>query len=503
VFNMAVMGMRLSQRVNGVSLLHGAVSRGMFGGLWGGFDTDEVPIGSITNGVHAPTWVAREMMELAGREVPSLLATATGWEGISGVADKEIWQIRKILRTRLVEGARHRLRESWHQRGASDAELGWIDDVLDPDVLTIGFARRVPSYKRLTLMMSSPERLRALLLDPDRPVQIVIAGKAHPADEGGKRLIQEIVRFADSEDVRHRIVFLPDYDMDLGQLLVQGCDVWMNNPLRPLEACGTSGMKAALNGGLNLSIKDGWWDEWADGQNGWVIPSADGVTDQDRRDVLEAAALYELIDDHVAVQFYDRSDGLPRRWLEMVKHTLATLGPRVLASRMVRDYVRDLYAPAAVSFRRIEDSGFAGAKELSAWKGKVQKAWPGVAVEHIESWAGEPEHGDSPTLGAALLVRATVELADLTPDDVVVEAVYGRVDESDSLVEPRTVELASDGPAEDGRLRFAGEVPLDRTGAFGYSVRVIPRHHLLAADAEMGLVALPADPEGMTDGDLR
>ena len=498
VFNMAVMGMRLGQRVNGVSRLHGEVSREMFGGLWGGFDTDEVPIGSITNGVHAETWVAREIMDLAAREVPSIME-GHGWNGVLDVPESEIWRVRRILRERLVLDARRRLRASWKQRGASEAELAWIDEALDPDVLTIGFARRVPSYKRLTLMLRDPDRLRALLLDPERPVQIVIAGKAHPADEGGKRLIQDIVRFADSEDVRHRIVFLPDYDMALAQVMVAGCDVWMNNPLRPLEACGTSGMKAALNGGLNLSIRDGWWDEWYDGQNGWAIPSADGLAGPDRRDELEAAALYELIEDHVAVTFYDRdAAGLPRRWLEMVTHTIATLGPKVLATRMLRDYVEGYYTPAARSARAMAADGYEGARALAAWKRRVRKAWPGVAVEHVES-SGE----DSPHVGARLPVRVVVDLGGLDPSDVAVEAVYGRVDESDALLDPAYLELSGGEPVDGGGLRYVGEVPLSRSGPFGYSVRVVPRHRLLSGRAEMGLVALPPAPHGMTSGDLR
>ncbi|WP_433327028.1 alpha-glucan family phosphorylase [Spirillospora sp. CA-294931] len=499
VFNMAVMGMRLAQRVNGVSRLHGEVSREMFGGLWGGFDTAEVPVGSVTNGVHAGTWVAREVLELAAREIPSLTESARGWDQIGRVSEGEIWRVRRVLRERLVTEARRRLRESWRQRGASEAEVSWIDDALDPDVLTIGFARRVPSYKRLTLMMRDPERLRALLLDPDRPVQILIAGKAHPADEGGKRLIQDIVRFADAEDVRHRIVFLPDYDMALGQALVQGCDVWMNNPLRPLEACGTSGMKAALNGGLNLSIRDGWWDEWYDGQNGWAIPSADGLAGPDRRDELEATALYELIADHVSVVYYDRdASGLPRRWMEMVKHTISTLGPKVLASRMLRDYVQEYYSPAAASGRAMAADGYAGARSLAVWKQRVTRAWPGVAVEHVESTVEE-----SPHAGSRLPIRVVIDLAELSPDDVAVEVAYGRVDETDELQEPSYLELTPEDPTEDGHLRYTGDVPLARSGAFGYSVRVVPRHALLSGRAEMGLIALPPAPEGMTNGNLR
>ena len=305
---MAVMGFRLSQRANGVSLLHGEVSRGMFNGLWPAFDQDEVPITSITNGVHAPTWVAREVFELAakaGADTDSSWDDPEVWEVVDRIPGADLWSTKRELRSRLVDDARKRVRRSWRKRGAAPAELGWIDSVLDPDVLTIGFARRVPSYKRLTLMMRDPERLKRLLLHPERPIQLVIAGKAHPADEGGKKMIQEIVRFSDDPEVRHRIVFLPNYDIAMAQPLYPGCDVWLNNPLRPYEACGTSGMKAALNGGLNLSILDGWWDEWYDGDNGFAIPSADGIDDPDRRDDIEAAALYDLIENEVAPRFYD------------------------------------------------------------------------------------------------------------------------------------------------------------------------------------------------------
>ena len=373
VFNMAVMGMRLAQRVNGVSRLHGEVSREMFAGLWPGFDTAQVPIGSVTNGVHAPTWVAQEVLDLASA-TPEDSAVAQqlpedghAWERVAHTAPARLWEIRRALRGRLVAQARERLRASWRQRGASDAELGWTDGVLDENVLTIGFARRVPSYKRLTLILHDQARLTELMLDPERPVQFIIAGKAHPADDGGKRLIQQMVQFADNPAVRHRIVFLPDYDMAMARALVQGCDVWLNNPLRPLEASGTSGMKSALNGGLNLSIRDGWWDEWYDGADGWAIPSADGVEDPERRDELESNALYDLLGLTVAPRFYDTGpDGLPRRWLEMVGHTLRALGPRVQASRMVRQYVEELYIPAAQASRALSEGVVAADSTASA-----------------------------------------------------------------------------------------------------------------------------------------
>lgn len=497
VFNMAVMGLRLAQRANGVSLLHGAVSRGMFSGLWPGFDGDEVPITSVTNGVHAPTWTAREVTDLAhGASIDD----AEGWEAIAATPDEQLWGIKRSLRQNLIDMARARLRESWLNRGATEAELGWIDDVLDPDVLTIGFARRVPSYKRLTLMLRDPERLRSLLLDPERPVQLVVAGKAHPADDGGKRLIQQLVQFADSEDVRHRIVFLPDYDMSMAVNLYPGCDVWLNNPIRPLEASGTSGMKAALNGALNLSILDGWWDEWFDGENGWAIPTAEGVEDADRRDDLEAEALYSLIENSVAPAFYRRDDaGLPPRWLAMLKHTLRTLGPKVLASRMLREYVTRLYTPAAESARAVEDSSFAVARDLSTWKKRVRGGWSTLRIEHVEA----DGVGDAVMQGAKITVRAFVNLGDLGPEDVDVEVAYGRVDADDRLVAAQQAAMAPVESYEGNRWEYRLDIDLDKNGPFGYTVRILPHHVGLASSAELGLQVLPAETAGLADGVLR
>ena len=500
VFNMAVMGLRLAQRANGVSELHGKVSREMFAGLWPGFEPSEVPIDAVTNGVHAPTWVAREVWELAEREVgPGLVHDATGWEGIERVTDEQIWKVRRKLRANLVEDARDRLRQSWQTRGASPAELGWVEKVLDPDVLTIGFARRVPSYKRLTLMMRDPDRLRSLLLHAQRPVQIVVAGKSHPADDGGKRLIQELVRFTDDPEVRNRIVFLPNYDIAMAQTLYPGCDVWLNNPLRPLEACGTSGMKAALNGCLNLSVLDGWWDEMFDGENGWAIPTASGVTDADRRDDLEAAALYDLIEHTVSPMFYDRgADGLPSRWIEMVRHTLQSLGPKVLASRMLRDYVMRLYLPASRAGRML-DGDYQRAHELATWKRKVRTGWPAVRVDHTEV-SGV---GDVAEIGTTLELRAFVSLGELAPDDVDVQVVHGRVDERDEIGSMRVVPLRHAESYESGRHRFDGEVKLERSGPFAYTVRIVPKHPLLASPAELGLAVLPAATAAMDSGPLR
>ncbi|MEO7754602.1 MAG: alpha-glucan family phosphorylase [Terracoccus sp.] len=485
IFNMAVMGLRLAQRANGVSELHGVVSRGMFDGLWPGFDEVEVPITSITNGVHAPTWVDRTVYDVARQHLGTAdVAGSDAWDRIDEVPAAAIWSAKREMREKLVADVRRRVRSSWHKRGASDAELGWVDDVLDPDVLTIGFARRVPTYKRLTLMLRDTARLKSLLLHPEHPIQLVIAGKSHPADETGKRLIQQMVQFADQEDVRHRIVFLPNYDIAMAQHLYPGCDVWLNNPLRPFEACGTSGMKAALNGGLNLSILDGWWDEWFDGHNGWAIPTADGVEDPERRDDIEAAALYDLIEHNVASQFYERDpEGLPRGWLAMMTHTLKTLSPKVLASRMVQDYTQKLYAPAATAGRALGGDDFAGARELAAYKARVRAAWPQLKVEHVEPSGVS----DSPEVGDVLELKAYVDLAGLAPDDVEVQLVHGHVNDLDELwdVEVAPLTLAESG--EGGHHQFTGTQPLGRTGSFGYSVRIVPKHESLATAAELGL----------------
>ncbi|MET7618541.1 alpha-glucan family phosphorylase [Streptomyces sp. NPDC005408] len=508
LFNMAVMGLRLAQRANGVSTLHGAVSRGMFAGLWPGFDAAEVPITSVTNGVHAPTWVAPEVFRLGAGQIGASRAEdalsvggSQRWDAVADIPDADIWELRRELREQLVLEVRERLRASWRQRGAGAAELGWIDGVLDPDVLTIGFARRVPSYKRLTLMLRDRDRLMELLLHPTRPVQIVVAGKAHPADDGGKRLVQELVKFADDPRVRHRIVFLPDYGMAMAQKLYPGCDVWLNNPLRPLEACGTSGMKAALNGCLNLSVLDGWWDEWFEPDFGWAIPTADGsATDDDRRDELEAGALYELIENRVAPRFYDRgAGGLPQRWIEMVRRTLTTLGPKVLAGRMVREYVERLYAPAARAHRSLNADT---ARELASWKGRVRVGWPHVAVDHVEALE-QSAAGGTAELGSTLALRVRVALGALQPDDVEVQAVSGRVDSDDAIADAQAFPLKpAGGPDLEGRWVYEGPLSLDRTGPFGYTVRILPAHPLLATSADLGLVALPTEGTGEGAGVL-
>ncbi len=483
-FNMAVMGLRLAQRANGVSLLHGEVSRGMFGQLWPGFDTSDVPITSVTNGVHPSSWVDPLLEDLSANTFGTHDTTAVDWTSPK-VSDAALWQVRRDMRDQLVRDARHRTTTAWTEQNPGVVVPAWFSGLLDPDILTIGFARRVPTYKRLTLMLHDQDRLRSLLLHPERPIQLVVAGKSHPADDEGKRLIQRLVEFASEPDVRQRIVFLPNYDIGMARRLYPGTDVWLNNPLRPLEACGTSGMKAALNGSLNLSILDGWWAEFYDEENGWAIPTADSAGDGAERDKLEADSMYDLIEHQVAPRFYERgADGVPTRWMASVRHTLATLSPELSADRMVKEYVERLYIPASHAAREITADGNRPARDLAAWKTRVIAAWPKVHVTHVESGGVDA----APQVGDELHVRAHVDLDGLSPDDVAVDVVYGRAWDSDTMtdVQHAPLELASTEPGHPAT--FSGTVELARAGSFGYTVRVTPSNALLASPAELGLV---------------
>ncbi|MBC7519390.1 MAG: alpha-glucan family phosphorylase [Microbacteriaceae bacterium] len=492
-FNMAVMGLRLGQHANGVSQLHGEVSRGMFGQLWPGFDSADVPITSVTNGVHAPTWTDPALRTLAANKLGTTDTTQCDWNS-DAISDRDLWIVRNDMRAQLVGDARRRVAAALADQNPGLLTPAWVSELLDPNVLTIGFARRVPTYKRLTLMLHDEARLRSLLLSTTQPVQIVIAGKSHPADDEGKRLIQKLVNFASAPELRTKIVFLENYDIAMAQLLYPGTDIWLNNPLRPLEACGTSGMKAALNGSLNLSILDGWWAEFYDEENGWAIPSADAAGDAAERDQLEADALYDLIEYQIAPRFYARGDdGVPTRWVQNIRHTLSTLSPLLSADRMVKEYVHRLYLPAARGAAVIRANAFAGARELASWKLRVYAAWPAVSVTHVESGGVDTV----PQVGDVLHVRAQVNLGALSASDVAVEVVYGRAGGGDILERVERVALSAEVPGDAGSgsgegapTNYRGTVPLDRAGSFGYNVRVVPSHPLLASSAELGLVAV-------------
>jgi glycogen phosphorylase len=465
-FNMAVMGLRLGGRSNGVAQLHGEVSREMFGGLWPDVPVDDVPIGAITNGVHAHTWVSDQIDAVLCDSVGPVWdgADDASWRGVAGAPDDQIWAARHSGREQLVEFVRSRLG----------------DALLDPSALTIGFARRFATYKRATLLLSQPERLRDLLLNADRPVQFVFAGKAHPADQPGKDMIRDIEVFARNLDVGHRFLFVPDYDMAVARLMYHGCDVWLNNPRRPLEACGTSGMKAALNGALNCSILDGWWDECYDGDNGWAIASADDDPDTARRDLREGTSLFGLLEREIVPLFYRRgADGLPHGWIEMMKRNWMSLGPFVTASRMVRDYVTELYEPAAASAHAVAADDWARARSLASWKASTLLAWPAVRVTSVDV-DGSPAHE-----GDERAARASVELGHLSTSDVEVQLIHGSIDSTGSFIgRPSYVTMAPSGGGE-----FGATYRVDAAGPYGVTVRVLPTHPALITPVELGRAA--------------
>jgi starch phosphorylase len=484
-FNMAVMGLRLAGRANGVSRLHGQVARAMFNPLWPEVPTDEVPIGAVTNGVHIATWLGPEMAEVLDRRLTPGWTEVGGarWERVLDVPDAELWRARERARERLVYFVRARLTRQLRAKGVTGAELAWVDDVFDPGILTVGFARRFALYKRGNLVLSDPERLKALLLSSDRPVQFVFAGKAHPLDDGGKEVIRALVHFASDPEVRARFAFIEDYDMEVARHLTQCCDLWLNNPRRPLEACGTSGMKAALNGVLNCSTLDGWWDECFDGRNGWAIGMRETYDDPAYQDRIEASALYDLLEREVVPRFYDRSEGpVPRRWVERIKASIASLGPRVTADRMVRDYVEHFYEPAAASGRKMAEGSFERARALAAWKTKVRAAWPGVAVIDVQGDSRPAE------LGEERIVQATVKIGELSTADVSVQLAHGRVGANDELIEPEVTEMK---PLEcvDGTCTYEGRFTASAAGLYGFAVRVVPRHEDLINPMDLGLVA--------------
>jgi glycogen phosphorylase len=464
-FNMAVMSLRLAARRNGVSELHGQVSRSMFNGLWPDLPASEVPIGSITNGVHGRSWTSSRVDALLTRAIGDdwSSAAAERWAVVRDLDPAEIWDT-------LVAGRRGLVR---FVRGL----LG--GGVLNPDTLTIGFARRFATYKRATLLLSQPDRLLAMLNDADRPVQFVFAGKAHPADNPGKELIQKVEQFARKAGVRHRFVFLADYDMAIAREMYHGCDVWLNTPRRPLEACGTSGMKAALNGALNCSILDGWWNECYAPEVGWALESADDDPDLERRDQRECASLFATLEERVIPQFYEvTTGGLPRAWIEMVQEAWATLGPRVTAARMVRDYTTALYEPAAASSRALTGGNGSLAVELAAWRRKVWASWPSVQITALDV---DTTAADT---GASRPVTVTVAMDGLDPGDLRVDVLHGTVGPDGAFrPEPATVTLQPSGNGGG----YVGELVLTAPGSYGVTARVIPVHPALGSAFELGL----------------
>lgn len=495
-FNMAMFGLRLSSMANGVSKLHGQVSREMFQSVWTGVEVSDVPITSITNGVHAETWTSNQMSKIFDENLsPDWRWDPKAWGNAGNLSDERLWDARVQSRHKLIEKAREWTRAQHIARGASEPTLHWIQEALDPNALTIGFARRFATYKRATLLLSHPDRLRKMLTDPDRPVQFIFAGKAHPADDGGKNLIRQIVDFTkDDPEMRKRLLFVEDYDMEVARYMLHGVDVWLNNPRRPHEASGTSGEKCVLNGGLHASVLDGWWDEMyissedsefetqsgAGVENGFAIGTRFMHPDDAQQDASDAASLFDLLEHRIIPLFWDRENvHYPRRWMKRVRHSLATNGPKVLATRMVMDYTNELYTPLGLHAARLAENAGQRAIEFNRWKGVVRKAWHEVSINalHVADEAA--------IAGEEREVVVEASLGSLHPNDVKVQVLHGAVSVDGSITDPEFLDLSI---GEDGKWR--GQLALKDAGAYGVTARVIPHHEDLKHFAYVGKITV-------------
>ncbi len=494
-FCMTILALRLAAHSNAVSRLHGQVTRNMWQGIWPGVPEEEVPIGQVTNGVHFRSWISFEMNQLYDRylgpnwrEQPVDRAI---WQKAERIPSEELWHIHEVRRERLVTFARRRLREQLIRRGAPQTEIEVADEVLDPDALTIGFARRMATYKRATLLLQDPERLGRILNHPSCPVQVIFAGKAHPQDNGGKEFIRQILALSRQDKFRHRVVFLEDHDMAIARYLVQGADVWLNTPRRPEEASGTSGMKATANGVLNLSTLDGWWDEaWRSvGRDaepiGWAIGRGETYDNHQQQDQVEAEALYDLLERDVVPAFYERGkDRLPRRWISRMKSSIGTLCHYFNTNRMVREYTEQYYLPAAARFDRLAADGAANARSLASWKKRVTQAWPQIRIESLQS-----DDGNKVQVRSTFRIRTVVNLGLLKPEEVSVELYLGRVDKQGEISEADRHPMACVGPAGVSRYFFEAMTPTScRSGLHGYTVRILPNHPDLITPFLPGLI---------------
>jgi starch phosphorylase len=488
-FNMAVLAMENANFVNGVSKLHAEVSRGMFNARWAEFPKEEVPVDAVTNGIHTGTWISKRVTDLLDTYVGAswrddASAPHVWIKASETIPDHELWEMRENARGDFIRYARKRLVKAMTQRGAPRADINSAATALDPRVLTIGFARRFATYKRATLLFTDRERLRALLEHNERPVQFVFAGKSHPRDDGGKKLIQEIYQYIHREGGSSRMLFLEDYDMELGRHLVQGVDVWLNNPRRPMEASGTSGMKVCPNGGLNCSILDGWWAEgYAPGQ-GWAIGDGNDLGDYAHQDWIESRALYQLIESEIAPAFYNRGEnGVPMGWVDMMRQSMANLAPMYSTARMVEDYTRMFYVPSHDGYTRLRENGLERAKSALAWRHRVRAAWNDVSILNVADTGRV-----SNRLGGTFTVNVDVCLGALTPQDVHVQVLEGAVSSNRELNHPtKTLCTPTDG-GTGGAVRFTCEIPCSETGHRGYIARVVPYHPDVRVESELALV---------------
>jgi len=494
-FCMTTLALRMASSSNGVSALHGKVSRRMWNGIWPGVPEDEVPIGYVTNGVHFRSWISLEMNQLYDRYLgPKWREEHTDarlWERVERIPSEELWRSHERRKVRLVGFARERLAMQLERRGAPQSEIDAAKEALDPDALTIGFARRFATYKRAALILRDVSRLGKILNYPDRPVQILFAGKAHPRDDAGKQLIQQIVRLAQQEEFRSRVVFLEDYDMAVARYLVQGVDIWLNTPLRPQEASGTSGMKALANGALNLSVLDGWWDEaWRDATAnrqfiGWAIGRGEHYDDPGYQDQVESAALYDFLEHDIVPTFYDRgAGGVPRRWTRHMKSAIAHLCPQFNMLRVVKEYTADFYDPAHERSRQLMADRSARARVLADWTARMHAVWPQVRVERLEALPSTEL-----TVGSRFPMRAWIRLGPLAIDDVTVELYMGRIDSEGEITGGVAIPMQGAAQCQDGVCLFeAAAVPCLQSGRQGYTIRVLPYHRDQARALLPGLI---------------
>jgi starch phosphorylase len=486
-FCMAVLAMKLSSYANGVSELHGQVSRKMWADVWPDLPEEQLPLTSITNGVHQKSWLSDDMTGLLIRYLGTRWLQEQSaeqlWRKVSRIPDAELWRTHRRGTAKLVDYARQSLKGQLNRLEASAKEIAAAAEVLDPEILTIGFARRFATYKRGTLLLQDKERLEKILNHPERPVQIVFAGKAHPADQQGKELIRQIVQLAQQERFRRRIVFLEDYDMAVARHLVQGVDVWLNTPLRPHEASGTSGMKVAFNGGLNLSILDGWWCEGYRGNNGWAIGQGEDYHDIAYQNEVESRAIYDLLEKEIVPLFYNRgSDGLPRGWIAFMKTSLQTLCPVFSTDRMVQEYARRCYVPAYEHWERLNRDGLRLAVELARWKERLHGLWGQLSIDQVES-----EIGKEVMVGDRLPIRVRITTGEVPLSELAVEVYFGVLDSRGIIMGGEIIELLPVGdPAQLGH--FGGELECRFCGRHGFMLRVMPRHPELGTVYDPGLI---------------
>ncbi len=488
-FCMTALAIRLAQSCNGVSALHGHTSRQMWQRIWPEVPVEEVPITHITNGIHVQSWNCSEIARLYERylgprwyEEPT---NQTVWERVSRIPDSELWRAHERMRERLVGFVRKRLQAQLQRRGANRAQIMTAEEVLDPEALTIGFARRFATYKRANLILRDPQRLARILNNPERPVQIIFAGKAHPKDHPGKELIRQIIHMSQQSEFHRGIVFIENYDIEVARYLVQGVDIWLNNPRRPLEASGTSGMKVPVNGGINLSILDGWWCEGYKGDNGWAIGAGEEYEDYAYQDEVESLALYDLLEADIVPIFYERgNDGIPREWVRVMKNSMRRVIANFNTNRMVEEYVKRFYIPGVEGAQRLAADGFAGAASLADWRSLLASRWPQVSVLDVRADVDE-----SRPMGSRLPVSAVVRLGDVPASDVLVEIYHGALDPQGEIVQGETTTMLPAGQPSPGIYTYTGDIPCRRSGQRGFTIRIVPhREGILLGRFETALV---------------